>query len=114
MAGLQEKKAELEALGAKIIAGSVDAEEMAKEAGPDVTFPIAHSMTEADANAIRAWWGTHPKGKIIQPAEFIIKDGKVVHSLYASGPVGRMQASDIIALLQFMAKQEAAAKGWVR
>ena len=110
MAGIQEKKAELEALGATIIAGSVDAEDKAKEAGPDVTFPIAHSMTQADADAMRAWWGDHPRGKIIQPCEFIIKDGKVVHSLYASGPVGRMLASDIVANLAFMAKQEAAAK----
>lgn len=109
MAGLQEHKAELEALGAKIIAGSVDPEDKAKEAGPDVTFPIAHSMTREQSDAIRAWWGEQ-RGGIIQPCEFIIKDGKVVHCLYASGPVGRMQGSDIVALLNFMAKQEQANK----
>lgn len=106
MAGLQEKKSELEALGAKIIAGSVDPEDKIAEAAPDVTYPIAHSMTEQDANAIRAWWGDHPRGKIIQPSEFLLsKEGKVIHSLYASGPVGRMGAGDLVKMLNFMAAQ---------
>jgi peroxiredoxin len=106
LAGLQEQKAALEALGAKIIAASVDDADKITEAAPNVTFPIATGVTEEQANAIGAWWGKHPRGMIIQPSEFIIKqDGTVVHSMYASGPVGRMNPPDIVLNLEFMAKQ---------
>ena len=106
MAGLQEQKEALEALGAKIIAASVDDLDKIAEAAPDATFPIATGITEDQAKTMGAWWGKHPRGMIIQPAEFIIKqDGTVVHSMYASGPVGRMNPPDIVKILEFMAKQ---------
>jgi len=106
LAGLQENKPALEALGAKIIAASVDGPDKIAEAAPDVTYPIATGVTEEQANAMGAWWGKHPRGMIIQPSEFIIRqDGTVVHSMYASGPVGRMNPPDIVLLLEFMEKQ---------
>ena len=100
MAGLQKHKDEIEALGGKIIAGSVDAADKLAEAAPGVTYPVAVNMTRDHADAMRAWWGDM-RGGIIQPSEFIIgADGKVVHSLYASGPVGRMAGEEIVNMLK--------------
>lgn len=100
MAGLQKYKDEIEALGGRIIAGSVDGADKIAEAAPGVTFPIAVNMTRDQADAMGAWWG-EMRGGIIQPSEFIIdSDGKVVHSLYASGPVGRMAGEEIVNMLK--------------
>ena len=48
LAGIQAHKSELEALGATIIAGSVDAADKIAEAAPDVTYPIAVNMMAFD------------------------------------------------------------------
>ena len=104
---MQKHLAELEALGAKVIAGSVDDEAQALEVGKDLSFPVAFGMTRPDADVLGGWWG-EPRN-ILQPAEFILgANGKVVHSLYASGPVGRMAADEIVRLLTRMAEMEKA------
>ncbi|MBI4281958.1 MAG: redoxin domain-containing protein [Chloroflexi bacterium] len=99
MAEWEEKKAELEKLGATIYAVSVDTLEQAqKVAAAGLTFPVAYGCTRAEADAIGAWWGNHPPdGEHIQPAEFLLgRGGVVLGSMYASGPVGRMSADEAI------------------
>ena len=57
-------------------------------------------MTRADADRLGAWWG-ELRGHL-QPAEFLIDEkGEIVHSLYASGPIGRMSPEDLIYNMQF-------------
>ena len=57
-------------------------------------------MTHDIANAIGAWW--EDRREIIQPSEFILRlDNKVIASSYADGPLGRMQAEDVIKLINF-------------
>lgn len=47
-----------------------------------------------------AWW--MDARSIIQPAEFVIgEDGKVVASSYSAGPLGRMDAADVVKLIKF-------------
>lgn len=113
MAGLQQHKGELEALGATIFAASVDPADKAAEAAPGVTFPIGIEVTRDQADAMGAWWG-EMRGGIIQPTEFLIrKDGTILHTLYASGPVGRMQPEELVRQLTTMdqREREAAQKG---
>ena len=99
LAEWEEKKAELEELGATVYAVSVDTLEQAQEvAAHGLTFPIAYGCTRAEGDAIGAWWGNHPPdGEHIQPAEFLLgRGGVVLGSMYASGPVGRMGADEAI------------------
>lgn len=97
---------QLEGLGASLLAASVDEEEKALEAGADVTFPIAYGVTRDQADALGAWWGEQ-RGGIVQPSEFLIQaDGTVVHSLYASGPVGRMAGDELVRMLTLLDKRE--------
>lgn len=104
MAGFETEKQGLEALGAKVIAVSVDPEDKAKEMADEVSFPVAFGATRADGDAVGAWWG-EPQN-IIQPAEFVIgDDGKVVFSSYSSGPIGRMDADEVVKLVTFYEKR---------
>jgi hypothetical protein len=73
--------------------------------GGTVTFPVAFGATRADGDAVGAWWG-EPQN-IIQPAEFVIgDDGKVVISSYSSGPIGRMDADEVVKLVNFYEKRK--------
>ena len=84
-------------MGVTIIAVSTDNEEQAREVqSRGLTFPVAYGATQADADTIGAWW-SDDRGGYIQPAEFLIgRGGVVLGSMYASGPVGRMNADEVI------------------
>ena len=71
------------------------------------TFPIAHGCTKADAYTIGGWWGDHPPdGEHIQPTEFLLSRGGVVlGSMYASGPVGRMNPEEAIFVIKSREKR---------
>jgi peroxiredoxin len=102
---MEKHRMELESLGAKIIAASADSEEHGKEFAQGVAFPVAFGVTREDADRLGAWWGEQRHN--IQPAEFLIsRDGTVLHSLYASGPVGRMAPDDLVRLFTRMAAME--------
>ena len=97
MVGFEEQKEALDKLGVKVIAASVDDEEKAGEVAAEVSFPVAHGATHADGDAVGAWW--EERRGIIQPAELLIgNDGKIVASSYSAGPLGRMDAADVVKL----------------
>jgi len=97
LADWEEKKAELEALGATIYAASLDSLEQAQEvAGRGLTYPVAYGVTREESERFGAWW-SEDRGGYIQPAEFLLgRGGVVLGSMYASGPVGRMGADEAI------------------
>jgi hypothetical protein len=102
---MEKHKPALEALGAQVVAGSADDEPHGSEVAKEVSFPVAFGMTPADADRLGAWWGGQ-RGNL-QPAEFLLsRDGNTVHSLYASGPVGRMSPEDLVRQLTRMAELE--------
>ena len=62
-------------------------------------FPVSHSMTCADADAIGAWWDE--RRDHIQPSEFILTgEGKVMASTYSNSPIGRMDPAETLVLLK--------------
>ena len=82
---------------ATIYAVSVDSLEQAQEvAAKGLTFPVAYGATRDEGDAIGAWW-SDDRGGYIQPAEFLLgRGGVVLGSMYASGPVGRMGADEVV------------------
>jgi len=105
LVGFENEKKGFDDLGVKVIAVSVDPEDKAKEMADEVSFPVAFGATRADGDAVGAWWG-EPQN-IIQPAEFVIgDDGKVVISSYSSGPIGRMDADEVVKLVNFYEKRK--------
>lgn len=109
MAGFEKARPELDALGVKIVAASVDPLDKAKEVAAGVSFPVAYGATRATADLIGAWW--EERRSIIQPSEFLVAaDGKVRASTYSSGPIGRIDPGDVVKLVNFYDKQ-AASKG---
>ena len=97
MAAYEAAKAKLDALDVTVYAVSTDNEAQAREVqGKSLSFHMAYGATKADSDAIGAWW-SDDRGGFVQPAEFLLgRGGVVLGAMYASGPVGRMAADEVI------------------
>jgi peroxiredoxin len=104
LAGFEKIKPELDALGVKIVAASVDPIDKAKEVAAELSFPVAYGVTRAQADQLGSWWDE--RRQIIQPSEFLVAaDGKVRAATYSSSPIGRVDAGDIAKIVNFYDKQ---------
>ena len=104
MVGFEKLKGELEALGAKVFAASVDPIDKAREVAAEVSFPVGYGVTREIADKLGSWW--EDRRSIIQPSEFVLgADGKVLASSYSDGPIGRIDAADVIKMINFREAQ---------
>jgi len=104
LAGYEKLKAELDAVGARVFAASVDPIDKAGEVAAEVSFPVGYGVTRAVAGQLDSWW--EERRSIIQPSEFIIDaSGKIIASSYSDGPLGRMDAADVIKAINFREAQ---------
>ena len=100
MVGFAENKAELDNLGISVVAASIDTEDKSKEVADEVNFPVGEGVSREIADALGSWW--EDRRSIIQPSEFILgPNNKVMASSYSDGPLGRMQADDMVKLVSF-------------
>lgn len=100
MVGYAELKDEFDKLGVKIVAASVDPVDKAQEVADEVNFPVGYGVSRDIANTLGSWW--EDRRQIIQPSEFIVgADGNVVASSYSDGPLGRIDAGDVIKMVNF-------------
>ena len=66
-----------------------------------MSFPVAYGVTREIADTLGSWWEDN-RG-IIQPSEFVLNaEGKVVSSTYSSGPIGRVDAADVVKMINFL------------
>lgn len=106
MAAFAIKHDELSAVGAKVLAASVDPLDKAREVAAELPFPVAYGVTRAQADQIGAWW--EDRRGIVQPSEFLVgPNGAVIDSSYSSGPIGRVEPADVIKRISFVEAQAA-------
>jgi len=104
LVGFEKLKAELDAVGAKVFAASVDPIDKAGEVAAEVSFPVGYGVTREVADKLGSWW--EERRSIIQPSEFVIDaGGKILASSYSDGPIGRIDAADVIKLINFREAQ---------
>ena len=90
----------LAGMNASVVAASVDPIDKAKEVADEVNFPVGYGVTRDIADALGSWW--EDRRQIIQPSEFVLGGkNKILVSSYSDGPLGRILAEDVIALLKF-------------
>ncbi len=92
--------AALKELGVAVIAASVDDADKAGEMAAELSYPVAYGVTQDQAEALGAWW--EPNRGIIQPTEFLLDSNhEVITATYSAGPIGRMNAPDLVKVVQF-------------
>jgi peroxiredoxin len=104
LVGFETLKTELDAVGARVFAASVDPVDKAGEVAAEVSFPVGYGVTRDVADKLGSWW--EERRSIIQPSEFVIDaGGKILASSYSDGPIGRIDAADVIKLINFREAQ---------
>lgn len=105
MVGFESEKKNFEALNTQVIAASIDPIDKAQEVANDVSFPVGYGATRDIGDAIGAFW--EERRGLIQPSEFLLNaDNKVIASSYSDGPIGRMDAADVLKVINFVEKQK--------
>ncbi len=88
-----------------IVSASVDTGENAQEVADSAAYPVGQGVTRETADKLGSWW--EGRRDCIQPSEFLLnREGKVLTSSYSSGPVARMNASEVISMVNFMEKMK--------
>ena len=104
MVGFAKQRDELEALGVSIFAASVDSLDKVREVSAEVRFPVGYGVTRDMADKLGSWW--EERRSIIQPSEFIIdSSGRILASSYSDGPLGRIDAADVVKFIKFREAQ---------
>ena len=100
MVGFEKERETLEGMGVRIVAASVDPLDKAEEVANEVGFPVGFGVTREVADRLGSWW--EDRRSIVQPSEFLLDaDDKVVISSYSDGPLGRVEAEDVVRLVDF-------------
>ena len=100
MVGYEKAKGDLDALGVRLVAAGVDPIDKAREVAAEVSFPIGYGVTREIADKLGSWW--EERRQFIQPSEFVIgADNKIIASSYSDGPLGRIDAADVVKLIRF-------------
>ncbi|MCH7895561.1 MAG: redoxin domain-containing protein [candidate division NC10 bacterium] len=90
-----------------VVALSVDKEEDARKMVERhrVGFPVVYGLdVRKEAEKIGAYFDS--EGGYFQPANFILRNGRVIQVTYSSGPLGRLQAEHVLMLVAHYRKQE--------
>ena len=104
MVGFENLKAELDTLGVAVIAASTDGPDKAAEGAAGLSFPLGFGVTRELAESLGSWW--EERRGIIQPSEFIIDaTGRILASSYSDGPLGRIDATDVVKFIRFREAQ---------
>lgn len=112
MADFQQHRAELDALGAEVVALSADTQEDAwgtvERLG--LEFRVLYGLDpEATSRTIGCYTGDHEGRPHIQPAAFVLRpDGRIAHAIYSSGKVGRLTAPDALTIIRELREEGAA------
>ncbi len=88
---------------------SVDKEEDARKMVErhKIRIPNVYGLdVRTEAEKIGAYFDS--EGGYFQPANFILRNEKVVQVTYSSGPLGRLQAEHVLMLVDHYRKQEGA------
>lgn len=104
LSAFQRARPKLDALDASVVALSVDDEAATKELVDrhNLDFPVGFA---ADADAIAAATGAfvNPEPKFLQSTGFVLDpEGRVVVSVYSSGPIGRLVPDDVVGLIKYV------------
>jgi peroxiredoxin len=106
LGGFSARKAELDGLGVAVVAASVDPIDKAREVADEVGLPIGYGVRREVATVLGSWW--EERRQIIQPSEFVLNaEGRVLASSYSDGPLGRLDAEDVVRFVTFLESRKA-------
>ncbi len=109
MAGFQKWLRQFDEDQVRIIAGSVDPLDKAKEAleKANITYPVAYGLDAIEISKLTGAYYDYDK-KYLHPTAFLLRPDNTIDVVcYSSGPLGRFNAKEVLGLVKFYKKQKA-------
>ncbi len=67
----------------------------------NLSFPIAYGLMKDQLKEFDPWWADDHHVQYPQPMEFLVlRGGTIFGSMYASGPIGRMDVEEVLVSLR--------------
>jgi peroxiredoxin len=104
LSGFARASETLEELGAKVVALSVDAEQTTLDLIDKrrLNFPIGYGADADKVSAITGAWVNAEPHHLQSTGYLLAPDGTVLIAVYASGPIGRLVADDVIGMIRYI------------
>lgn len=102
MAEFEKDKEDLAKLGVGLVALSVDAEKYAQKSVDKngITFPVIYGLDGPAESSKIGGFVDEEKG-FFHATNFILRNGKVKHATYSTGPLGRLRAKNVAMLVNY-------------
>lgn len=101
MDGFSELKRELAENGIDVVASSSDEQDKAQEFADKYDFPVGYGVDQGLIESVGGYW--QAERKFAQPSEFVLApDGKIAMVSYSDGPLARVEAGDVIKMVNFL------------
>ena len=96
-------------MGIGIVALSVDAEKYAQKSVDKhgITFPVIYGL-DGPVEAKKTGGFVDEKKGFFHATNFILRNGKVKHATYSTGPLGRLRAKNVSMLVGYWQSREKA------
>lgn len=85
---------------------SVDSEDDARtmQQEENISFPVIYGLDcESEADKIGAYYDE--EGPFFHATNFLLRDGKIFQATYSSGPLGRLEAEQVVGLVDFYSSE---------
>lgn len=101
MDGFSALKGELEENGISVVAASADDQEKGQESAEKYGLKIGYGVDQALIESVGGTW--QAEREFGQPSEFVLAPGgKIAMVSYSDGPLARLEAGDVIKMVNFL------------
>lgn len=103
MADFEEHLEDLRDAGADVYALSVDPRDEAAKTVErhGLEYPVGYGLDGDEVVEKTGAYRDEEAGHL-QATSFILRDGRVMHATYSSGPLGRLQAENVVGFIQYV------------
>ena len=105
MDGFSEIKQDLESKNITVVVASSDPQDKSAEMADKIGFPVGYGVDQQLIESVGGYWEANRK--FAQPSEFVLSpDNTIAQLSYSDGPLARMEAGDVLKLVEFRSKQK--------
>lgn len=108
MLDFQKNMAELSNMDVTVVAACSDSKEDAMKTVEkyNITFRVGYGLNAEEVSALTGAFYDREAGYLHTTGFVLAPDGKIANAVYSTGPVGRLVAPDVLALIKYLREKK--------
>jgi len=104
----QKNMAELSNMDVTVVAACSDSKEDAMKTVEkyNITFRVGYGLNAEEVSALTGAFYDREAGYLHTTGFVLAPDGKIANAVYSTGPVGRLVAPDVLALIKYLREKK--------